>query len=166
MVFVNQFIDTDVHPIDIVEDLASHHAWDFDRITENEIALIVKGQWRTYSVTLVWSGYDEVLSVICSFDLAPPDIKLPDLFDLVNKINDQCWIGSFSYWNDQKLMAYRYGLLLAGNQMASSEQIEDMISIAVVSSERYYPALQLLIWGDTTPSQAIQVAIAKTYGHA
>lgn len=41
-----------------------------------------------------------------------------------------------------------------------------MITAAVMSAERYYPALQLLIWGDRTPRDALQVAIAEAYGHA
>ncbi|MDO5646891.1 MAG: diacylglyceryl transferase, partial [Paracoccus sp. (in: a-proteobacteria)] len=29
----------DIHPIDIVESVASHHAWDFDRITDDQITM-------------------------------------------------------------------------------------------------------------------------------
>jgi hypothetical protein len=46
----------DLHPIDIVETLAEHHAWEFDRVTDDQIAMAVEGQWRTYSLTLAWSG--------------------------------------------------------------------------------------------------------------
>ena len=63
-------------------------------------------------------------------------------------------------------MVYRYGLVLAGGQDASAEQIDTMIGAAVMSAERYYPALQLLIWGNRTPKDALQVAIAEAYGHA
>jgi hypothetical protein len=45
----------DLHPIDIVETLAEHHAWEFDRVTDDQIAMAVEGQWRTYSLTLAWS---------------------------------------------------------------------------------------------------------------
>ena len=31
----------DLHPIDIVETLAEHHAWEFDRVTDDQIA------WRS-----------------------------------------------------------------------------------------------------------------------
>ena len=48
----------------------------------------------------------------------------------------------------------------------SADQIDTMIGAAVMSAERYYPALQLLIWGDRTPKDAIQVAIAEAYGRA
>ncbi len=43
-----QFMDVDdLHPIDIVETLAEHHAWDFDRVADDQIAMAVEGQWRT-----------------------------------------------------------------------------------------------------------------------
>jgi hypothetical protein len=35
-----------------------------------------------------------------------------------------------------------------------------------MSAERYYPAFQLLAWGDRSPKEALQVAIAEGYGRA
>jgi hypothetical protein len=98
--------------------------------------------------------------------MEPPEEKLPGLFELLNVINDQCWAGAFTYWGEQNLMVYRYGLVLAGGREASAEQIDTMIGAAVMSAERYYPAMQLLVWGDKTPRDAMQVAIAEAYGHA
>ena len=161
-----QYFDEDVHPIDIVESLAAHHAWEFDRISDEQIAMAVEGQWRTYSITLAWSAMDETLRLICTFDLAPPAEKMPQLFELLNDINDQCWAGAFTYWAEQQMIVYRYGLVLSGGQEASADQIDTMINAAVMSAERYYPAMQLMIWGDRTPQSALQVAIAEAYGHA
>lgn len=161
-----QYFEEDVHPIDIVESLAAHHAWEFDRISDEQIAMAVEGQWRTYSITLAWSAFDETLRLICTFDLAPPADKMPQLFELLNDINDQCWAGAFTYWAEQQMMVYRYGLVLSGGQDATAEQIDTMINAAVMSAERYYPALQLMIWGNRTPQSALQVAIAEAYGHA
>jgi hypothetical protein len=161
-----QYFDEDVHPIDIVESLAAHHAWEFDRISDEQIAMAVEGQWRSYSITLAWSAFDETLRLICTFDLAPPAEKMPQLFELLNDINDQCWAGAFTYWAEQQMMVYRYGLVLSGGQEASADQIDTMINAAVMSGERYYPAMQLMIWGDRTPQSALQVAIAEAYGHA
>ena len=166
MTLTEQYLEEDLHPIDIVETLANDNAWEFDRIADDQIAMVVDGLWRTYSITLAWSGYDETLGLICSFDLDPPEEKLPALYELLNAVNDQCWAGSFTYWAEQKMMVYRYGLMLAGASDPSPEQIDTMIGAAVFNAERYYPALQLLIWGDKTPKQALQVAIAQAYGHA
>ncbi len=166
MALSEQYLEEDLHPIDIVEHLAEHHDWDFDRIGDDQIAMAVEGQWRTYSITLAWSNYDETLRMVCSFEMEPPAERVSDLYELLNKMNDQCWAGAFTYWAKQKLMVYRYGLVLAGGQAASPEQIDTMITAAVLSAERYYPAIQLVTWANRTPEDAMQVAIAEAYGRA
>ena len=156
----------DLHPIDMAETLAEYHAWEFDRVTDDQIALAVEGQWRTYALTLAWNAKDETLRLICTFEMQPPDHKLPDLYDVLNRCNDMVWTGAFAYWAEQKLMVWRYGLLLSGGQMASPDQINEMIAAAVTASERFYPAFQLATWGETAPADAMKVAIAEAYGRA
>ncbi|MFD2740152.1 YbjN domain-containing protein [Sulfitobacter aestuarii] len=166
MALSEQYLEDDIHPIDIVETLAAHHDWEFDRIADDQIAMAVEGQWRTYSITLAWSAKDETLRLICTYEMEPPAETMPGLLELLNLVNDQCWVGGFSFWAEEKLMVYRYGLVLAGGQDASPEQIDTMIGAAVMSAERYYPALQLLAWGGRSPRDALQVAIAEAYGRA
>lgn len=158
--------DDDIDPIDIVEHIAAYHQWDFDRIAEDQIAMAVEGQWRTYSITLAWSPYDETLRLICTFDMEPPADRMPALFESLNTVNDQCWAGAFTYWAEAKLMVYRYGLVLTGGNVASSEQILTMINSSVTSAERYYPVFQLVVLGNRDPKDALQVAIAEAYGRA
>ncbi|WP_371156578.1 YbjN domain-containing protein [Jannaschia sp. 2305UL9-9] len=163
----HQFSDSgDLHPIDVVETVAESHEWDFDRIADDQISMVVEGQWRSYSVTLAWSEVDETLRMICCFEMEPPADALPGLYEVLNLANDGCWAGSFAYWPDRKMMAYRYGLVLAGGACAQVEQVNHMVAEAILSGERYYPAFQLVCWGGRAPSDAIQVAIAEAYGHA
>ena len=166
MAQTEMFLEDEIHPIDIVEHLAEHHEWEFDRIEENQIAMAVQGQWRTYSITLAWSGFDETLRLICSFEMEPPSERLKDLYETLNVANDRCWTGAFTFWEEQRLMVYRYGLVLAGGQIATAEQIDTMISSSVLAAEKYYPAFQLVIYDNQSPDRAIQVAIAEAYGHA
>ena len=156
----------DLHPIDIVETLAEHHAWEFDRVTDDQIAMAVEGQWRTYSLTLAWSDADETLRLICTFEMEPPEDKIHKLYDILNRANDMVWTGAFTWWEEQKLMVWRYGLVLSGGLVAGPEQIDRLIASAVMASERFYPAFQLACWGDQTPAQAMKVAIAEAYGRA
>ncbi len=165
------YIDTDlstaeIHPIDIVESLAETRAWDFDRVGEDQIAMAVEGQWRTYSLTLAWSSADETLRLICSFEMDPPPARRADLLDTVNRANDMLWSGSFSLWEEQSLMVWRYGLLLTGGQMASSAQIARMVLDAVNACERFYPAFQLVAWADHGAETALKIAIAEAFGRA
>lgn len=156
----------ELHPIDVVEELAEAHAWEFDRVTDDQIAMTVEGQWRTYSVTLAWSAQDETLRLISTFELDPPAHRAGALYELLNRINDQCWSGALTWWPEQQLMVWRYGLVLAGGQCASIEQVDQLIGAAIHGSERFYPAIQLTCWGDETPERAIKVAIAEAYGRA
>ncbi|PVA06737.1 YbjN domain-containing protein [Thalassorhabdomicrobium marinisediminis] len=156
----------DLHPIDLAEHIAEHHRWDFDRVHDDQIALVVEGQWRTYSVTLAWSANDQTLRLICTFEMEPPEDRLPALYECLNRTNDMCWAGAFTYWAEQRLMVYRYGLVLAGEQVAGPDQIDTMISAAILSAERFYPAFQLVTWAERTPVEALNVAISEAYGRA
>lgn len=156
----------DIHPIDIVETLAEHRAWEFDRVGDDRIAMAVEGQWRTYSLTLAWSPGDEMLRLVCTFELTPPDARLPALLETLNRANDRVWAGAFTLWAEEGLMVWRHGLLLAGGQLPAPEQIDRMILAAVTTSERYYPAFQLVCWSDTPPQEALGIAIAEAYGRA
>lgn len=156
----------EIHPIDIVETLAEERSWDFDRIADDQIAMAIEGSWRTYSVTLAWSAQDESLRLICAFDMAPPVKRLSALHKTMALANDKCWSGAFTLWPEQKMMVYRYGLNLAGGAMASSAQINDMVRCAVMAAERFYPAFQLVCWGNETPEKALGIAMTEAYGRA
>ncbi|MDP2738709.1 MAG: YbjN domain-containing protein [Pseudorhodobacter sp.] len=156
----------DLHPINIVESLAEGHDWEFDRVTEDQIAMAVEGLWRTYALTLTWSAQDETLRLICTFEMEPPEARLPELYDLLNRCNDMVWTGAFTYWREQRLMVWRYGLALAGGQIAGSDQIDHLIASAVMAAERFYPAFQLVAWADKPAATALQIAIAEAYGRA
>ena len=135
-------------------------------LTDDQIAMAVEGQWRTYSLTLAWSEQDETLRLICTFEMEPPLEKMAALYEVLNRCNDMVWTGAFTYWSEQKLMVWRYGLCLAGGQIAGSEQIDRLIAAAVTAAERFYPAFQLVAWADKSPADAMRVAIAEAYGRA
>ncbi len=167
MALSEHYLDAeDIHPIDLVEHIAESHEWDFDRIHDDQIAMAVEGQWRTYSLTLAWSAFDETLRLICTFEMEPPEHRLPALFEALNTINDRCWAGSFTWWAEQGLMVYRYGLVLAGDQVAGPDQIDTMINAAVSSCEQYYPAFQMVTWAERSAEDAVQIAIGGAYGRA
>ncbi len=156
----------DQHPIDIVEALAEQRAWDFDRVKEDQIAMNIKGNWYLYSLTLAWSSQDDTLRLICTFDLAPPVERLPALYELLNRCNDMVWAGAFTWWKEQSLMVWRYGLVLEAGQTASPAQIDRLIGNAVNASERFFPAFYLIAGSDETPAEAMKIAINEAFGQA
>ena len=157
---------SEIHPIDIVETIATHHEWDFDRLADDQIAMAVEGQWRSYSITLAWSGAEDMLRLICTFDMDPPANRMADFYEALNIANDQVWDGAFTFWASQRMMVWRYGLCLAGESIANPEQIDHMIRNAVEQAERLYPAFQLVAWGDSTAASAMDIAMGAAYGRA
>jgi hypothetical protein len=166
MAAVEHFHSEDLHPIDLVESLAEVREWDFDRIGEDQIAMAVEGQWRTYSVTLAWSAHDESLRLICTFEFDPPEEKLAEMQMAVAGANERIWTGGFGLWREQKLMVYRYGLTLAGGAMATPGQVDAMLRAALGACERFYPAFQLVGWGEESAEDALSIAMDDAYGRA
>ncbi len=164
---VEQDLSTvDLHPIDLVEALAETREWDFDRVGDDQIAMAVEGVWRTYSLSLAWTGHDDMLRLLCTFEMDPPEGRLPELYKTLDSANDQNWGGCFSLWREHKLMVYRYGLTLAGGGTATAGQIDAMMRGAVEACERFYPAFQLVCWGDQEAEEALEIAISQAYGRA
>lgn len=167
MAFAERFVvSDDTHPIDIAEGLAARHAWEFDRLADDQIAVVVEGQWRNYSLTLAWSAREDMLRLVCTFDFDPPAAGMEALHEALNLANDQVWEGSFVFWAPQRLMVWRYGLVLPSEAAAEPAQIDHMIRAAVEESERFYPAFQLACWGDVAPSAALDIALGRAYGRA
>lgn len=160
------FENEDVGPIDIVETLAEHYDWDFDRITEDQIAMAIEGSWRTYGVTLSWSSFDETLRLICSFEISPPEKKINSFLETLNLANNKVWNGSFVFAAKQNLMIFRYGMNLVGGARASANQINSIVENAITTCEQFYPAFQLASWGDETPEECLLIAFDKSYGRA
>lgn len=160
------FLSAEIHPIDIVETLAEQSEWEFERAGEDQIAMAIEGHWRVYSLNLNWSSYDDVLRLVCTFELTPPEERMDEMMTLINLANDRIWCGGFTLWPEHKTMAFRYGLTLAGDATATVDQVETMVLTAVGYAEKFYPAFQLVGWSNHSPEQALEIAIDEAYGTA
>ncbi|MFC0340607.1 YbjN domain-containing protein [Paracoccus niistensis] len=158
-------IQTDeTHPIDIAETVALCRGWEFQRMADDQIAVTVRRQWRDHALTLAWSGRDEMLRLICCFDLDPPEARMPALYQLLNFVNDEVWDGSFAFWPQQRVMVWRYGLVLSGQALAEEGQIDCMIRSAVENCERFHPSFQSACRGgepEAALALALPVALAR-----
>jgi hypothetical protein len=61
---------------------------------------------------------------------------------------------------------YRQALLLPEGLAASSAQCEAMLSGAIGACERYYPALQFVVWAGKSAPDAMSAAMFDTEGEA
>ena len=156
----------DSDPIDIAETLAEYYEWQFERLSEEQIEMVIEAGWKNYSVSLEWSFNDENLRLSSSFEMNPPDESIQRLYHTLNLVNSRCWSGFFLFLNSEKLMSFRSNLNLSEGFFASTNQVNNLLKNAIMSCEKFYPAFQLAAWGGKDPDLAIDVVFEHAMGSA
>ena len=152
-------------PIDLIEQIANGNDWATERSSEDELTLIVAGQWTDYNVSLNWRGDLETLHIACAFDAKIPDNRQNEVYRLVAQINEQLWLGHFDVWIQEGLIMFRHGLMLNG-ALATNGQCEAMLMAALEACERYYQAFQFVVWAGKESRDALASTMFETEGRA
>ena len=158
--------DSAANPLQAVEDVATGNSWAFERSGDNEITILVKGRWTDYQVCFTWMGEIEALHLACTFDMKIPDARRAEVQRLIALVNEQLWIGHFDIWMQSGLIMFRQALPLNGGLTATNLQCEAMLAGAVDASERYYPAMQFVVWAGKSAREALDAAMFETSGEA
>ncbi len=154
------------NPIDVVEELVGANDWTFSRHSDSELMFEVSGHWSGYQMYFLWQHDMGALFFSCQLELRVPETKRSQVFELLATVNENLWIGHFDLVSEGAAPVYRHTVPLRGAAGASAEQIEDLIDAAVVECERFYPALQLVVWGGRSIAEALSVARMDTVGRA
>lgn len=155
-----------LHPVDIIEHIASIHDWTFERQEADEISISVRGGWTDYHVSFTWMPEIESLHLACAFDLKVPESRKAEVRQLLARINEQLWIGHFDIWNREGAVLYRNSHLLAGGAEMSPAQCEGLLRSATESCDLYYQAFQFTVWAGKSASEALSAVLFETVGQA
>ncbi len=155
-----------LNPIDVLEELVGANDWSFSRHSDSELMFEIAGHWSGYQMYFLWQHDMSALFFSCQLELRVPDNKRHQVFELLATVNENLWIGHFDLVADGAAPVYRHTVPLRGAAGASAEQLEDLIDAAVVECERFYPALQLVVWGGRSIADALTVARMDTIGRA
>ena len=66
-------IDSRIHPLSVVEEIAASNDLAFERSGEDEITIIAKGRFADYQLSFTWMGEIDALHLACAFDLKIPE---------------------------------------------------------------------------------------------
>lgn len=154
------------NPIDLVEELVSANEWPHHRQGDDELALEVTGQWCDYRIYFCWCDDLSVMQFSAAFDMKVPKARRAAVHELLSIVNERLWIGHFDASDEDGMVLFRHAVLLRGAGSPSAEQVEDLIDIALVECERFFPAFQFVLWGGKEPRQAIEASMLETVGEA
>lgn len=163
------YLDSDLisqNPLDIAEQLIESRDWLFDRPMDEELVAEVKGGWCNYRVWFTWQPELEVMIFTCAFDSRVPESGTKMIYPILASVNEKLWLGHFDLCSQEHTIMFRHALLLRGGKGATSEQIEDLIDIAINECNRFYPAFQSVVWGGSSTQEALDIALMDTVGEA
>ncbi len=166
MSLVGAEFERQINPVDMIEHVASHNQWEFERASDDEICLTVGGVWTDYNVSLSWMEDLEALHMACAFDLKVPPSRIAETTKLLSLINEQMLIGHFDVWMKEGTVMFRQTLMLNGGAVPTGEQLECLMVSALEACERYYQAFQFVVWAGHEAEKAIEGALFETYGSA
>ena len=156
----------EIHPVDVIEQVAHNNDWSFERAGDDEISISVAGSWTDYHVSFSWMEDFEALHLACAFDMKIPPPRRAEVQRLIAAINEQLWIGHFDLWTHTGMIMHRQALVLPDGITASSAQCESMLVGAIHACERYYAAFQFVVWAGKSAAEAMNAAMFDTEGEA
>jgi hypothetical protein len=154
------------NPLDRVERIAEAYDWAFSRTDAREVTMEISGGWSDMSISLNWRDEFEILHVAVSLEMKVPLARRDEVARLLARINEQLLVGHFDLWHSDGSLLFRNSLLLAGNAEANDAQCEALIRFAVDTCERYFPAVQFVVWAGQPADQALEAAMIDTWGEA
>jgi hypothetical protein len=154
------------NPIDRVERLAERKHWNVDRTGDDEVLMSISGGWCDLHLSLSWRADMESLFAAVAFDLKVPEKRREEVLKLLYLINTQIVHGHFDFWPVDGSIIFRNSLLLNGGAVANDAQCEAVIRGGIDVCQRYYPAVQFVIWANHTAEEALSSALLETHGEA
>jgi len=158
--------DQQHNPVDVVERIATAHDWSFARGGDDEVTILVTGQWTDYQVSFTWMADIEALHLACAFELKVPERRRAEVIELAALVNEQLWVGHFDVWMNDGIIMFRHALVLTGGVHATDVQCEAMLGIALDACERHYQAFQFVLWAGKSPREALESTMFETSGQA
>lgn len=154
------------NPLDRLEKIVTANQWLFERNSDDEMVLSIGGVQTQYHMWFGWHDQIGALELRSAIDVTVPERRYAELAEVLARINTELWIGHFEYNPDEPGIVFRHTLLSGGAGGLQASELETLVSVALASCERCYPAFMLMLWGGRKPADAVAAAMLETIGEA
>ncbi len=155
------------NPIDMVENIFSTKSFEFERRSINEVVVEVEGKWNNMLLFFSWEENMRCLHLSCLMDIKSTIEDRSKIFELLALVNEDLWLGHFSYWTEQNMPLFKHAILLTDeNEQVLSAKISQVIDIAIKECERMYPVFKVVLTKGMDPKQALYPMLMETIGQA
>ncbi len=154
------------NPIDLVENIFSARSFELDRRNVNEVAVEVQGKWNNMLLFFAWEENMHCLHLSCLMDIKSSIEDRSKIFELLALINEELWVGHFSYWAEQNMPVFKHSVILNDGEDVFETQIRQIIDIAIKECERMFPIFNVVLTKGMEPRQALYPMMMETIGQA
>ena len=153
------------NPIDMVEHIFANRSFEFDRRNNNEVVVEVQGKWNNMLLFFAWEPSMNCMHMSCLMDIENKQDNRSKIFELLALINEELWVGHFSYWTEQNTPIFKHSLFINPEETFETK-IAQMIDIAIKECERMYPVFKVVLTKGMDPQQALYPMLMQTMGQA
>ncbi|MEO5351242.1 MAG: YbjN domain-containing protein [Magnetococcus sp. YQC-3] len=155
----------DDNPVGLVEEYIINQDWNAERSSEHELWAELPSQWGNQRLWVVFHEDTGFLQFNCYLNLKIPARQTAPAAQTITLMNERVWLGHFEIWSEEQVPVFRVVLPL--RKVALHEtQLEDVMTAIQDETERFFPAIQWVVWGGKTPEESIAAAIVETEGEA
>ena len=153
------------NPIDVVENIFATQSFELERRNLNEVVVEVQGKWNKMLLFFAWEARMQCLHISCLMDIETKIEDRSKIFELLALVNEELWVGHFSYWTEQNIPVFKHSILLNDGEDIEGK-IAQVIDIAIKECERMYPIFKVVLTKGMEPQQALYPMMMTTLGEA
>lgn len=153
------------NPIDVVENIFSSRSFELERRSINEVVVEVQGKWNNMLLFFAWEANMQCMHLSCLMDIETKIEDRSKIFELLALVNEELWVGHFSYWTEQNIPVFKHSVILNDGEDIESK-VSQIIDIAIKECERMYPIFKVVLTKGMDPKQALYPMMMATVGQA
>ena len=143
------------NPIDDIEHLFAKRQHSIERRSNHEVVVEISGKWDDMLFFFAWEEEMHCMHISCLMNIEPASTALPNIFELLALLNEDMWIGYFSYWEETKMPLFKHSVILENNDPDIFVKLDRILNIAVTECERAYPIFHAVFKQNISPRRAV-----------
>ncbi|MBP5698672.1 MAG: YbjN domain-containing protein [Alphaproteobacteria bacterium] len=143
------------NPIDTIEYLFAQDNVVCDRRKDNELVAEVQGKWDNMLIFFAFEEHMRCLHISCLLNMKTTTVDRVKMFELLALLNENLWLGHFSYWSEQKMPIFKHSIILQDDEELFADKITKIIELAIMECERVYPIFNAVMKQNISPDQAL-----------
>ncbi|MBQ8750394.1 MAG: YbjN domain-containing protein [Alphaproteobacteria bacterium] len=143
------------NPLDTIEHIFYRDNVSFDRRGNNELVAEVFGKWDNMLVFFAYEEHMRCLHISCLLNIETNSVDRSKMFELLALLNENLWLGHFSYWSEQKMPIFKHSMILQDEEELFTNKISKIIELSIMECERVYPIFNAVMRQNIQPSDAL-----------